>query len=382
MLRPRHLRIVLSGAYGMGNLGDEAICRSIMADIEAAHPGARLRVLTFSEQASILAHPAAPRTRFLEFFSIISSFWKIGSWFSIGKGIWEILTCDIIFFGGGGLIRNRTQWLKRYLWPVRIAQWFRKSIVVCCIGVDTLTDPEVIALVQSIRQPLFFSVRDERSKQNLVLAHPKLTGIQVIADPAFHLFKKRSVVRTVTDRAVRIGVNLTSWKADFSNQKQLDAFIQGLATLFDEVAKCGRELHLVYLPTVPHKDATIYQDLQRELKGKYLIEMPTLQTPELFVEHLAHLDFFIGMRLHSLILSSLVQDLPTSMISYDEKTDELRPLFGENFFRISDIIEHPEVAGRRLREALDQGRATVDWTKMRMSSESLVSKILSLLSEG
>jgi polysaccharide pyruvyl transferase WcaK-like protein len=381
MPRSRALKIILSGAYGMGNLGDEAICRSVMADIEAAHPGVKLRVFTFDAHASRLAHPTVPGARFLEFFSIIFCPWSIRSWVNIGSGIWNIIGCDILIFGGGGLIRNRTQWLERYLWPVRIAQWFQKQVAICCIGVDVLADPEVVKLVQDIRQPVFASVRDQRSEQNLLRAHPSLLGVKVIADPAFHLFSRTPRATTRAQSVTRIGLNLTTWKADFSEQKQLEVFINGLVSVLDTIAKSGKSIHLVYLSTVPRKDAEIYQRLRDRLADRYPIETPLVQTPEAYVNSLASLDLFIGMRLHSLILSSLIEDLPTSVISYDEKTDALQSVFEEQFFRITDIIERPEGVAKLLIESLDVSRTGVDWTTLRTSSESLVSGLRSLFSE-
>jgi polysaccharide pyruvyl transferase WcaK-like protein len=100
------------------------------------------------------------------------------------------------------------------------------------------------------------------------------------------------------------------------------------------------------------------------------------------VTNLASLDLFIGMRLHALILSSLVGSLPTSAISYDEKTDALQSVFGEQFFRIADIIEHPEDVAKLLIGSLDHSQSTVDWTNIRASSESLVSELKSLFSDG
>lgn len=379
---PHAPRIVLSGAYGMGNLGDEAICRSLMKDIEGAYPGAGLRVFTFDDRASRLAHPLVSEARFREFFSPVFRPWSIRSWVNVGKGIWEIFACDLFIFGGGGLVRNRMEWLRRYLWPLRLAQWFRKPIAICCIGVDALTDPQVIRLIQRIRHPVFVSVRDEESKRNLLQVHPSLAPVKVVADPAFHVFKNVPRATTKSPSIIRIGLNLTTWKADFSERKQVDAFVNGLVLLLDTMAKSGKEIQIVYLSTVPKKDAEIYQHLQDRLADKYPADAPLLQTPEAYVAHLASLDLFVGMRLHSLILSSLVGGLPTSVISYDEKTDALQSVFNERFFRIADVMKRPEDVAKSLMMSLGDPSFAVDWTKARASSETLVFELACLLSEG
>jgi polysaccharide pyruvyl transferase WcaK-like protein len=245
MSQPHVLKVILSGAYGMGNLGDEAICRSVMTDIETAHPGVKLSVFTFDAHASRLAHPAVSGARFHAFFSVVFRPWSFRSWLHVGKGIWDIMSCDILIFGGGGLIRNRTQWFKKYLWPVRIAQWFQKPVAICSIGVDALTDPEVTKLIQGIHQPVFVSVRDQKSKQNLLQAYPGLSAVHVIADPAFHLFKRTPRIALKSGSMTRIGVNLTAWKADFSERKQLEAFINGFVSLLGAISERRRDIRVV-----------------------------------------------------------------------------------------------------------------------------------------
>ncbi|MDQ6933657.1 MAG: polysaccharide pyruvyl transferase CsaB [Candidatus Eremiobacteraeota bacterium] len=89
--RSRNPRFLLSGYYGFGNLGDEALLAVIVGELKKRYPGARIDVL--SADPASTAHQfgieATPRAQIAEVQRAISR-------------------ADVVLSGGGGLLQNAT----------------------------------------------------------------------------------------------------------------------------------------------------------------------------------------------------------------------------------------------------------------------------------
>lgn len=89
--------IVLSGYYGFGNAGDEAILEAMIADLREACPGARLTVFSAQPGKTSRTHGVAAVHR----FSV--------------PGVWNALgQADLLISGGGSLLQDVTS--SRSLW--------------------------------------------------------------------------------------------------------------------------------------------------------------------------------------------------------------------------------------------------------------------------
>lgn len=258
-------------------------------------------------------------------------------------------SADLFIWGGGGIIRNRPIWLKRYLLPLRVAQFFGRKIFICSIGVDVISSPEVLKLLQKIKPPRHFSVRDNQSRANFLQANGNFSSeeVHVVRDPVFH-FKE---MQRTGGLQKRIGFDITYWKADFSDQKAVERFVDSYSRLLVALRdKTGATL--VYLPTVPERDGVMYEALARRITR---IECPTVNTSEQYTNHLSRLDLFIGMRMHALIVASSVQGLPVTGIVYDEKVETLRVEGGfKGLVRIEDVADHPEAVALEMLSAQPQ----------------------------
>ncbi len=163
------MRILISGYYGFGNVGDEALLRVIVAELRTRYPLATLDVLSETPEAT--AHTfgitATPRW---DQHAIRTA----------------IERADIVLSGGGGLFQNATSLrsLLYYAGIVRTALragkrtmifaqsigpldfWGKRTVRECCKGLHAAT------------------VRDGRSRALLAPLVPK-TPVEQTADPVF-----------------------------------------------------------------------------------------------------------------------------------------------------------------------------------------------------
>jgi len=293
-----------------------------------------------------------------------------------------LATCDLLMVGGGGLFRDRVAWIGYYLKPLFIAQSFRKKILVSCVGVDRITDRRVIALVNRIKPEAVFRVRDEDSRRNFLAVHRRYgpDAVRVIPDPAFHLAE--SPVARIPHDGFVVGMNLAYWKADYTDSAKLDIFIRSMATALADF-QATTPFKLVHLPTCQNKDGPVWERLKGLLPAGMALEESVAVTPSEYLKALAAVDGFIGMRLHSLIMSSNVDGLPIAAIAYDDKVTSLLGMLGRQPLAIGQIESHPAALAGKLAEMVDNaGGAFVpnrDCCSLRVASCNIATEIDRLL---
>lgn len=122
------LRLVLSGYYGAGNLGDEAILQVFLEQLERLIGPANGSIEVF-----ILGVPSARRPRILDRFNDPARRLRVE--FFPSEGFWLsyrlIKSCDVLVSGGGGIFQDQTSWSSFwfYLSQLLIAGHCRKKTV-------------------------------------------------------------------------------------------------------------------------------------------------------------------------------------------------------------------------------------------------------------
>ncbi|MEO6912798.1 MAG: polysaccharide pyruvyl transferase family protein, partial [Candidatus Baltobacteraceae bacterium] len=117
------MRFLLSGYYGFGNLGDEALVEVIVSQLRTRHPLAQIDVL--SEQPEITAHElrveATPRM-------------------DMGPVREAIARADVVISGGGGLLQNATSLksLLYYAGIIRAAVRAKRKVVIFAQSIGPL----------------------------------------------------------------------------------------------------------------------------------------------------------------------------------------------------------------------------------------------------
>ena len=369
------MRFLLSGYYGFGNLGDEALLSVIVSQLKSRYPYGEIDVL--SAQPEQTAHEmrveATPR-------------WD-------AKAVRRAVErADVLLSGGGGLLQNATSLrsLVYYAGIIRAAAranrkamifaqsigpldfWGRTLVKECCKGVNAAT------------------VRDKRSVQVLAPLLAPGTTLERTADPVFLYDAPEEDIDLAseglgpqTDPLVIVSVRKAAGMKD-----RLDI----VARAVDRLAK-EHDARVAFLPIGGAPDAEVSTLVIRKCKSA-----PVL-LPECSLERAANIirrsRAVLGMRLHALILAARY-GVPFLAMPYDPKVSALcddlaypmKPLFTLNppgpkpalesvdtmiddfWSRLDTLASHLHDAGERLREMASRNFEVLDelLAEKRMSS--------------
>ncbi len=302
------MKFVISGYYGFINLGDEAILQKIILDLKNNFKNSKITAFS--------ANPSYTKEVFgVESVknSIIKNFFIL---------IREIIRCDCFILGGGGMLSD---WQKSspILWltlPI-FSILFRKKTIIYCVGVNpfrTLYGKLLLRFV--LNHSSLIIVRDNYSKYCLTNAIGHKSKIYVTIDPVIVLnipgndfFKnysnKRSEINKLSSKKSKIGICPSVF---FHTQKLWPNSMKRFKKLKVDFSKLIKFLINTYdaniflIPQSMKYDKAfclnIYKLLDKECKSQTFI-IENLNKPADFIDTLSHMDFAIGMRFHSIILS-------------------------------------------------------------------------------
>jgi polysaccharide pyruvyl transferase CsaB len=118
------MRVLLSGYYGFGNLGDEAILAAVTQELASAVPDIEIEVLSSDPAHTRRVHGLVAADR-----------WRM-------RSIWSALRrCDFLVQGGGGLIQDATSAASPayYLGVLAMARFARRPYAIFLQGLGPLT---------------------------------------------------------------------------------------------------------------------------------------------------------------------------------------------------------------------------------------------------
>jgi polysaccharide pyruvyl transferase CsaB len=295
------MRILLSGYYGFGNLGDEALLAIIAGQLRTRYPYAEIDVLSATPE--VTAHEygveATPRA-------------------DLACVKRAIERADIVLSGGGGLLQNTTS-LKSLLYYAGIirsaVRTGRKTMIFAqSIGpLDFIGKQTVRECCKGLHAA---TVRDERSRELLA---PLLSGTSVerTADPVF-LFDLdepdarpggMSELGPESDPLVVVSVRKTANFTDGMGR---------IAAAVDRLAELGARV--VFLPFGGASDAEASTSIIRRCRSTPLL-LPIADLAGA-ARLIARARLVIGVRLHALILATRF-GIPFLAVPYDPKVSAL-----------------------------------------------------------
>jgi polysaccharide pyruvyl transferase CsaB len=294
-------RFLLSGYYGFGNLGDEALLEVIVSRLRARWPGCAVDVLSGdpAQTARTYRVEATPRM-------------------DLGRVRGAIDRADVVLSGGGGLLQNVTSLrsLLYYSNVIRTAVRAGKPTMVFAQSIGPL-DFWGRAIVRNFcRGITAATVRDERSQK---LFGALVPGVRVerTADPVF-LFESGGEPLDLAaeglagDDAPLVVVSVRKWQA-------AEATTAALAAVVDRLAgKYGARV--AFLPLGGPSDAEVSTAIIRRCASTPVLlpDYPLGQAAQV----IARASLVIGMRLHALIIAARV-GVPFLALPYDPKVTSL-----------------------------------------------------------
>lgn len=324
-------RLLLSGYFGLHNLGDEAIFESMVADFRRAEPGIQLTALVADpERARRLGVETVPRKHLP---SILAA----------------LRRCDLLVSGGGGLIQDSTGAgsVVYYLGLIRLAAWLGKPSFLYAQGFGPVRTPIGQSLCRWMTPAVTLATfRDEESVREFRAISRDRVPTFLTADPA--LILPPAPPREMADLLAAEGLSTEVSRLDgptgpHSNSGPLMAVTvrpwPGFSV--ETVAAALQAFHqetrarYVLLAFHPEQDLPICESLKQQLQAPCHL-LRTDWQPAQVAGFLRCCDLIVGMRLHSLILAAGAQ-IPCIGLSYDPKVERFAQRAGAVPLKLEDL---------------------------------------------
>lgn len=329
-------RIAISGYYGFGNSGDEAVLQSILLALQAegAEQGMAVEPVVLSvrpeETVRTYGVKAVHRMRFGD----------------VSRALRE---CDGLISGGGSLLQDATgvKTIPYYLAILKLAQFYRKPTFIYAQGVGPVHRPIFHPFIRTIfNKCLYISVRDEESANLLARIGIRRDRVEVVPDPVMGLSPIEGAGRHagLESRPV-VGVSVRFWKED---RAELDSLARSLIRISEERAVTIRFLPF-HLPSDTEASRYIMEKIQSALpEGTAVDIVENAVHPQHMLAEVSGCDALIGMRLHSLIYAAS-QQVPPVGISYDPKIDQFLNRLDMRAIASTESIDSGRVAEEVIR---------------------------------
>lgn len=312
--------IILSGYFGFGNLGDEAILECLIS---------WLKNFTSSENVVVLSvNPAS--TSCLFGVKAVNR-WNLWTWLPLFQ------QARLVISGGGGLFQDTNSAGSVFFYGCQIilARVLGSSVVALAQGLGPLN--RLISRTftcASLKCCQAITVRDQASYQ--LLESWEITG-EKTADLVWSL--KATPLPSQLEHQINalrqqgsplVGISLRA-SPNFT-RNHLQALVLSIRDALPQSAQ------LLLLPLQLEKDESALTEFQtlwlQYGRTVHTLDLKTLQLPSQWLTLMGLLDLVIGMRLHALIMA-LSQGIPAVGLAYDPKVSQLLTCFEQPILNLA-----------------------------------------------
>lgn len=309
---------MVSGYYGCGNVGDEAVLAGILEAFRR-RSGDETEVVALSQNPEATTRLHGIRSEYRMSPSVVRDTLK-GS--------------QLLLSGGGSLLQDTTsiRSLIYYLWVVRVALRMKLPVMFYAQGIGPFRRPISRALVRLIANKVnSISVRDEHSLAILKKMGVNRPPMEVTADPAFALpLSTPEVANKLWAREAlpfndrpKIGVALRPWG------QESPAVISQYARLLSEIeALTGAQVILIPMQIPGDLIFSEKAAIETGRAESFPIIRRAMPPGEL-LGLVGKMDAVVAMRLHTLIFAARAA-VPPFALSYDPKVDSLMSLLNSS----------------------------------------------------
>jgi len=323
----KSMKIFIVGNYGLKNLGDELILASIIYNLRKKFKNSLITVLSFDPQETTLQHKVNSILNKNDFKNLIN----------ICK---EIYKSDIVLCGGGGILMviKSIRPVLYYFLPIYIAKVFLKPIFFYGVGagpINTKLGRFIVKITCNLANAI--SVRDEKSK-NLLQSIGVKKPINVTLDPAI-FFRESSDIpppKNIKSQKPIIGISIVPWGDKRypytrigNNIFEFNRYKRNIAHLVSYIVD-KIDAEIILIPMKYPSDTIVIDEIIDLLPESIKIKTKRPEKHELseLFNVFRDIDLFIGCRLHSIILSTIM-NIPTIAIAYHEKVKSYMELLKE-----------------------------------------------------
>ena len=328
-------RVFITGYYGFGNTGDEAILAAMVAHLREQRADLQITATSATPEATSAA---------LGIQTIL--------WSDAAAMMEAARTSDLVVIGGGGIFHDYlgvdpgsfltdNHWgITFYTAPAAMATLFNKPVMLYAVGVGPIFSDHGRSFTKfACEVSAKITVRDAGSGTVLESLGVPKERIVVTADAAFGLPIGQEPVDLdglIGPKAAgpRIAVALRPWNIGIDPKFWKQEVASGLDRFLDQ--NNGSVLFVPFqrLKGSAEDDTLIAQQVHSLMKHKDRASVLLSDlSPQQIVTVLAQFDLVIGMRLHSLILGMLAR-VPVLALSYDAKVHQLMERTGLQIFTL------------------------------------------------
>lgn len=310
LLHPvRPIKAAISGYYGYGNLGDDAILLAIQQQMALSGRPIELNVLSRRPEHTKKQYGLRAIQRFNPFHVL--------------KTLRE---CDVLISGGGSLLQDKTSTrsLLYYIALIRLAKALGKPVFLYANGIGPITKEsnrskvrDCIALCDVV------TLRDKDSLEELKSLGVTREDMVITGDPVFTLAPPEHTGDTLTGLGIEhpngvIGISVRSIP-DMAN------FPQEFAKVCDRLIR-ERGKAIVFLIMQESVDEPISRAVQQLMTEPSYVRKTPGDLPSM-LNLIRDMDAIIAMRLHTIIFAANV-NVPVIGCNYDPKVASMLNILG------------------------------------------------------
>ena len=314
--------VIISGAHGMGNIGDEAALSGILSDLRSVDPSMPICVLSRNPKQTAQAHGVES----IHSFALPAIYRALGS-------------CALFISGGGTLIQDASssRSLLYYLFCLRLAKKRGCATMMYGCGIGPLrrkaNRKRAAKIINSCVDAI--TLREEDSREALRAFGVSSPEIISALDPALFIedisTERLEVLMKecgLEENADYICFCLRPWE-DFSQKAELFALASDYA--FEKHA-----LKSVFLPMNAGEDSSFAARVAEKCSHEPLIIKSRLSAAE-SAGLISKMKVLVGVRLHALVFAAK-SAVPTVGISYDPKVAAFLKYIGRGNFVSAEAL--------------------------------------------
>ncbi|OGC13484.1 polysaccharide pyruvyl transferase CsaB [candidate division WOR-1 bacterium RIFCSPHIGHO2_02_FULL_53_26] len=310
------MKVLISGYYGCGNIGDEAVLEAILKGLRQRAPGLGLTVLSAQPELTSM-------------FNEVKAVRRSGL-FGVLRALDE---ADILISGGGSLFQDKTsaRSFLYYIGLVGLAKLFGKKVMIFGQGFGPLRGRLNRAIARAVVEKVdLITLRDEDSLNEIRRLGVKNGNIHVTADPTFILGEGDKE----QGRKVLALEHVPAGKALLGVAVRQSIDTGRLAEQLDIICE-KYKLAPVFLPFHFPEDLGESRKVIEQMRTKSQVVFRSCG-PEEMRGIFPHLELLIGLRLHGLIFAA-ANKVPMVGISYDPKVASFMRSIGQPCLELTEV---------------------------------------------
>ncbi len=312
-------RVVISGYYGFGNTGDEAILSALLSIIRK-FPEIEITVISSHPRATSAEH----KVRSVSRLNMLSIFFTI-------------VRSHLLISGGGGLLQDVTssRSLLYYLSVILLGKMLKKRVVLLAQSIGPIRKRVNRSVTRWVLEKTnLITVRDEHSARELATLGVSRVPVALTADLALLLEPAPS--KREEELVERLGLQKQRFIIFCLRILKGRPFpVELFASLAERISRTT-SLKILYLPFQASFDLGLARTLAKESVVSASVEYQL--KPEELIALFKKAELIVGMRLHSLIFAAKART-PFLAISYDPKVTAFANLLAAETIKFEELGE-------------------------------------------